>query len=319
MRRRDALRAIVAAATGGSVMQVRADAAPPAVMAAPPRRRPRLPFIGCADGTNLFYRDWGVGRPVVFVAPWALTADWWDHQVAYLSQNGLRCVAYDRRGHGRSSEPGGGYDFDTLADDLAALIRQLDLRDITLVGHSVGAAEVVRYLARHGARRVARAVLIAPITPLIVRTADNPNGADPRALEQGRELLMKEGPQRLADAAPAFFNASANAVSAETMAWWVRMIADRSSLSVKLALHRTFTETDFRADLHKITTPTLVIHGDSDVSARIDLTGRPTHHLIRGSVLNVYERAGHGLPITHADRLHGDILAFIAEPANTAE
>lgn len=299
MKRRDLLRAL---------------ASTPALAVAQPQAQPsraRPPFIECADGTRLFFRDWGTGRPVVFAPPWALNADWWEPQVASLSGRGIRCIVYDRRGHGRSSEPGRGYDLDTLADDLSALFVQLDLRDVVLVGHSMGAAEVVRYVARHGTSRVARVVLVATITPFILKTADNPDGVDRAALERGRELLLKEGPQRIADAAPAFFGAPAIPVAAETMAWWTRMMVDRCPMSVMLALHRAFTESDFRPDLPKVTVPTLLIHGDKDASTPLDRSGRRTQALIPGSVLKVYEGAAHGLTITHAERLNADLVAFI--------
>lgn len=268
------------------------------------------PFINADDGTGLFYQDWGAGRPVVFVAPWALNSNWWEYQINYLAGQGLRCVAYDRRGHGRSGSPGQGYDFDTLADDLAALFKQLDLRDVTLVGHSMGCAEVVRYLSRHNAARVARAVLVATITPFTMKTADNPLGVERGALEAGRVTLSKDRPHQVAKAAAGFFGAPKNPVSTEIMDWWTRMILDQCSLKPMIDLHRLFTETDFRPDLRKITVPTLLIHGDSDTSTPLEFTGRRTAQLIAGSQLKVYEGAAHGLPITHMDRLNADLLAF---------
>jgi non-heme chloroperoxidase len=261
------------------------------------------------DGTALFHKDWGTGPPVVFAAPWGLHADWWDYQMAHLAGRGLRCVAYDRRGHGRSAEPVSGYDLDTLADDLASVIDGLDLRDVTLVGHSMGAGEVVRYLARHGARRVARVVLIAPITPFTLRTPDNPDGVAAADLDKGRVALAVDRPHRLAAAAPAFFGVPGNDVSQATMDWWTQMLLD-CSLKVLLDLHRAFTETDFRPDLRAIACPTLVLHGDRDTSTPIDFTSRRTVGLIAGSRLEVYQGAAHGLPITHADRLSADLLRF---------
>jgi pimeloyl-ACP methyl ester carboxylesterase len=270
----------------------------------------RSPFVEARDKTRISVRDWGAGRPIVFVAPWALCSDWWDFHMMTLAAQGWRCVAFDRRGHGRSEEPGRGYDFDTLADDLSAVLEVLDLRNAVLVGHSMGAAEVVRYLTRHRSRRVARAVLIAPTTPFILKTGDNPDGAPMEALEKGREALKRDFHHRIAQAAPDFFGAPANHVSSETFDWWTRMIVDRCAMKVLLDLNKVMTETDFRAELRTIATPTLIVHGDSDKSARLELTGRRTHELIPGSRLTVYEGAAHGLAYTHADRLLADIVAF---------
>jgi non-heme chloroperoxidase len=266
-------------------------------------------FIEASDGVGLFHRDWGTGRPIVFLAPWGLHSDWWEYQMAYLTGQGLRCIAYDRRGHGRSAEPGGGYEFDTLADDLNAVIEQLDLRNVTLVGQSMGCGEIVRYLSRHRARRIARIVMVAPITPLILKTADNPDGMESSYLEKVREALSRDRPYVIAGAAPGFFGAPKNSVSAEMMEWWTNMLL-QCSLKVLLDLQRVFTQTDFRSELRTISVPTLIIHGDRDTSTPIDLTGRKTASLIPGSELKVYEDAAHGLPITHMDRLNRDLHAF---------
>jgi pimeloyl-ACP methyl ester carboxylesterase len=219
-------------------------------------------------------------------------------------------VAYDRRGHGRSDEPGTGYEFDTLADDLTAVIEQLDLRDVTLVGHSMGCAEIVRYLSRQPAHRVARAVLVSTITPLIVKTADNPSGVDESVLEKGRMALAKDRPHQVAIAAPSFFGAPAITVSTEISDWWVRLILDQCSLKVMLDLHRVFTSTDFRADLRKINVPVLLVHGNRDTSAPIDRTARRTVSLIPHCELKVYEDAAHALPVTHMEKLNAELLAF---------
>ena len=273
-------------------------------------RQPARRFIAARDGTSLFYRDWGKGPPVVFVAPWALPSDWWEYQIADLAGHGLRCLAYDRRGHGRSDEPGTGYEFDTLADDLAAVIEQLDLRDVTLVGHSMGCAEIVRYLSRQPAHRVARAVLVSTITPLIVKTADNPSGVDESVLERGRLALAKDRPHQVAIAAANFFGAPATTVSTEITDWWVRLIVDRCSLQVMLDLHRVFTRTDFSADLRKVSVPVLLVHGSRDTSVPIDVTARRTVSLIPRCELKIYENAAHALPITHMEQLNAEILAF---------
>jgi non-heme chloroperoxidase len=310
MQRRDVLRSVASAGAGLLGMAgVAARGHEMKPTAARPEVQP-APVIKCRDGTRLFYRDWGAGSAVVFVAPWALNCDWWEYQMTYLAGQGLRCIGYDRRGHGRSGEPGRGYEFDTLADDLATVLMRLDLSKVTLVGHSMGCGEVVRYLARHGSGRVARSVLVAPITPFTLKTADNPDGVDRNDLEKGRIALGKDRPGQIAKAAPAFFGAPKNAVSAEMMEWWTEQIL-QCPLKVMLDLHRVFTETDFRADLRTIAVPTLIVHGDSDVSTPLERTGRRTARLIAGSRLIVYEGAAHGLPITHMDRLNADLVAFI--------
>src|SRR5215472_4056439 len=312
MHRRNLLQSVATIAAGAGVYAIGAeDLRAAEKLSGAKEEGGSRQLIETPDGTNLFFRDWGKGRPVVFLAPWALHSDWWEYQMADLAGKGLRCIGYDRRGHGRSSQPGHGYDFDTLSDDLAALIEQLELRDITLVGQSMGCGEIVRYLSRHGATRVARIVLVSTITPFLLKTDDNPDGVDRTALEAVRKTLSKDRPHPIAAAAQTFFGAPKNSVSAEIMEWWVRMMVDGCSLKTMLDLHRMFTETDFRRELRTISVPTLLIHGDNDASTPIDLTARKTAPLIRGSQLKVYEGAAHGLPITHADRLNADLLAFV--------
>src|SRR5215472_2877235 len=249
------------------------------------------PSIVTKDGVGLFYRDWGTGAPIVFLAPWGLHSDCWEYQMAHLAGQGLRCIAYDRRGHGRSAEPATGYEFDTLADDLNAVIEQLDLQGATLIGQSLGCGEIVRYLSRYGSRRLARMVLVAPITPLLLKTADNPDGIENVYLEKVREVLSTDRAHAIAAAAPAYFGSN-NPVSPEMMDWFVKMLM-QCSLRVLLDLHRMFTRTDFRHELAEISLPTLIIQGDNDNSCPIDLTGRRTAGLIRGSQLKVYEGAAH--------------------------
>jgi len=309
MHRRNVLKSVAIAATGAGLF----SASGAAVSASGQKREAstantnRTPFIVTRDGASLFYKDWGKGKPVVFVHGWALNSDMWQYQMIHLADQGLRCVAHDRRGHGRSSDPGQGYDYDTLADDLAAVIEGLGLREITLVGHSMGGGEVVRYLSRHGAKRVARAVLVAPSTPFILKTADNPDGVDKSVFESLRAMWSKDLPKWLAENARPFFTPE---TSTEMIQWGVRM-CQQASLKALLDCNRADTETDFRAELPKITVPTLIIHGDKDVSTPLELTGRKTARLIPGSQLEVYEGAPHGLMFTHMDRLNRDLLAFI--------
>jgi pimeloyl-ACP methyl ester carboxylesterase len=271
---------------------------------------PVRPFIETPDGTSLFYQDWGTGSPVVFCAPAWLPSDWWEHQTPYLTDHGLRCITYDRRGQGRSDMPCHGYDFDTLAGDLDALMTQLDLHNVTLVGHSMGCAEAVSYLSRFGAGRVARLVMIATITPFILKTEDNPLGVERSELEQARADVRKDRPRKIAGSAASFFGAPKIPVSDEMMQWWDRMLDDQCPMIAFLQLHKAFTETDFKPDLKKITVPTLLIHGDADTSAKFETTSRLSAPLIRGSQLKIYEGAAHGLTVTHMDRLNADLLAF---------
>lgn len=268
------------------------------------------PLIETRDGVSLFYRDWGTGRPVVFAAPWAMDSDWWEYQMAFLTSQGLRCVAFDRRGHGRSHEPSRGYDFNTFADDLNAVIERLDLRQMTLVGQSMGCGEVVRYLSRHGATRVERIVLIGTITPFFLKTKDNPDGMDGAYFERVRHALRSDRPNAIAGYAPVFFGAPKNAVSSEMMRWFTDMIL-RCSLRVMLDVQHAFSETDFRSDLRAVNVPTLIIHGEDDAGTPFEITGRKTAALISGSQFKLYEGAAHGLNVTHAERLNQDVLAFI--------
>jgi non-heme chloroperoxidase len=280
---------------------------------AAPRARPAATatgrhFLDAGDGTSLFFKDWGSGLPVVFVSAWGLNSDAWVYEMTYLADQGLRCVAYDRRGHGRSTQPARGYDFDTLADDLSVLLESLDLREVTLVGHSMGCAEVVRYLARYGGSRIARAALVSTVTPCTVKTPENPDGVDRAALEAGRALLRRDFPRTVDEAAPGFFGPS-NPVSPATRSWWTGMIL-QCSLPGLVTLHRAFTETDFTPELRALPLPTLLVHGDSDVSTPLARTGRRSAQLIPRSRLEVYQGAAHGLPLTHVDRLNADLLAF---------
>jgi pimeloyl-ACP methyl ester carboxylesterase len=264
-------------------------------------------MIDISDGARLFYSDWGEGRPVVFVHSWGVNSEMWSYQTADLLDHGLRCITFDRRGHGRSSDPGRGYDADTLADDLAAVMDSLDLREATLVGHSMGGGEIARYLSRHGDGRVARIVLLASTTPFMMKTGDNPGGVDRAAFEAGRAVWRKDFPQWLADNADPFFIPE---TSPAMKRWGIDMLL-RTPLPILLTCNRTVTETDFRPDLRGIKKPTLVIHGDRDVSAPLDLTGRPSAALVPDARLAIYEGAPHGLMWTHAERLNGDLRAFI--------
>jgi len=260
-----------------------------------------------AGGVGLFCRDWGSGRPVVFVASWSLPSDSWSYQMLALNEAGYRTVAFDRRGHGRSDDPGGGYDFDTLADDLAAVLDQRDLHNAILVGHSMGCNEIVRYLSRHGSARVAGAVLLATMTPFVLKTADNPDGIDAAWFEHfRREQLMRDFPGWIDENMEPFVHAQTPAGIKD----WVRQMALGASLQALVECNRALVQTDFRAELGDVDVPVLVIAGDRDASAPLDLTARATVRLLPDARLKVYEGAPHGMFITHQAEVNRDLLEF---------
>lgn len=269
-------------------------------------------FIRSADGVELFYRDWrdestpANGQTIVFVASYSLPSDMWAYQMLALTLQGFRCVAYDRRGHGRSSDPGGGYDYDTLADDLAAVIDALDLSDITLVGYSMGGAEAVRYLTRHGNARVARLALVAATLPMLAKTPDNPDGIDRAYVDAFQQDLKTDYPQWLADNARPFAGPNAS----QAMIDWVCEMALRTSHQALFACNETVSRGDFRAELRDVDVPTLVVQGDCDVSNPLELTSRRTARTIPHARLVVYEGAPHGIFLSDAARLSADLAGF---------
>ncbi len=263
-------------------------------------------FVEGAGGVELFYRDWGAGRPVVFVASWSLPSDSWGYQMLALLDAGYRTIAFDRRGHGRSTDPGRGYDFDTLADDIAAVLDSLDLRDAVLVGHSMGCNEIVRYLTRHGSARVAGAVLLGTMTPFVLKTRDNPDGIDAGFFETFREQLMRDFPQWIDDNMVPFVHTDTPA----GMKDWVRQMALGASLQALLACNRSLVNTDFRQELARIDVPTLLIAGELDASAPLDLTARATARLMPHARLRVLEGAPHGMFITHMAEIKRELLEF---------
>lgn len=268
--------------------------------------------IQTQDGTTLFFRDWGTGKPVVFIHGWGMGGDMWEYQMTPLSSQGLRCIAYDRRGCGRSSQPGYGYDFDTFGDDLATLIEHLDLQTVTLVSHSMGGGEIARYLSRYGASRIDRMVLISTTTPFLLKTADNPDGIDKSNFDHTIAGLNRDRPQYIRTMAPSFFGADLpNCAVSPEMTQWMIDLALRASPKASIDMMRVQSEADFRADLSAFTKPTLIIHGDSDTSSPLSLTAQKTADAIPNSQLKVYENAAHGLFITHKERLKQDLLDFI--------
>jgi pimeloyl-ACP methyl ester carboxylesterase len=304
MHRRQVLKSVGTLAAGVGVRTIAVQAVATQASAA---ETVRVRQIVTGDGTSLFHKDWGSGRPVVFVSSWGLNADMWAYQMLALSGPEVRCIAFDRRGHGRSSDPGRGYDYDTLADDLGTVIEQLELNEITLIGHSMGAGEIVRYLSRHGQSRVARVVLLAPSTPFLLKTADNADGVDKTVFEQMRAMWRKDFPKWLFDNAPPFFVPE----TSPEMIRWVGAMLLQSSLKALIDLNVQVTQTDFRGELRHVSRPTFIIHGDRDLSAPLGLTGRKTADLIPGSRLTVYEGAPHGLMFTHRERLNADLLTFV--------
>jgi non-heme chloroperoxidase len=271
-----------------------------------------MPTIKSHDGTELFCRRWGDGPPVLFAHGWAMSSQAWQSAMLLTTRAGFQAIAYDRRGHGRSDDPGRGYDYDSLADDLAAVIEEFDLRDTTLVGHSMGCAEIARYLSRYGDGRVARAVMVAPFLPYPLKTADNPDGiAELPALEAMRELWVTSFAGWLAQAAPPAFGAQA---SPELVAQTIRQML-ACSLQAAIECNITGSQADMRAELARIVTPTLVLHGDADASCPLDLTGRKLPGLMANCRLKVYPGATHTLVVEQAAQMVGDILGFIGEAA----
>lgn len=273
-----------------------------------PASAERKSFVTGKDGTKLHVQDWGTGRPVVLLAAWAFHSGIWGEHIADLTARGFRCVALDRRSHGRSDAPSGGYDLDTLADDVAALFEQRDLRDAVLVAYSMGSIEAVRYLTRHGAHRVSKLVLAAPTTPFLMKTGDNPDAIPAPAIETQHDAIAKDFAKWVADNEAPFFMPD---TIPETRAW-IRAMMLSLPLPAGLACRRTIASADTRAELAKLDLPTLVLQGNKDASAPLALTGVKTAKLIKGSRLLVYEDATHALVLTHRDRFLADVTAFVA-------
>jgi len=271
-----------------------------------------MPFFVANDGTELFYKDWGTGRPVVFLHGWPLNADMWDYQMVPLVRAGLRTVAYDRRGFGRSDQPGEPFTYDTLADDLAALLEELDLSEVTLVGFSMGGGEVARYLSRHGTGRIARVMLVASVVPYLLKSADNPDGVDRAVFDDMVEGLEKDRPGFLAAFARTFYGVGLihPSLSTEFLHWSGNLALQASALST-IDCVRLFSETDFRPDLAAFTVPTAIIHGSGDKTVPIDLTGRKAAAAVPGATFIAYDGAPHGLFYTERARLTADLLDFI--------
>ena len=264
------------------------------------------------DGTNIFFKDWGKGQPIVFSHGWPLSADVWDEQLFFFASNGYRAIAHDRRGHGRSSQPWNGNDMNTYADDLSTLMEKLDLKDTILVGHSTGGGEVIRYLGRHGSRRVAKAAIVGAIPPLMLKTAANPGGLPMSAFDAIRAGVANNKSQFYKDLAFPFYGANRpdTKVTAglRDQFWLVCMQTGQKGAYDCI---KEFSESDFTEDLKKIEIPVLVLHGDDDQIVPIDDSARLSSKLLKHSTLKIYPGAPHGLTATHRDQFNADLMAFI--------
>src|SRR5262245_55100231 len=270
-----------------------------------------MPTMTTQDGTQIYYKDWGSGQPSVFSHGWPLSADAWEDQMFFLTSRGYRCIAHDRRGHGRSSQPWHGNDLDTYADDLAALVAALDLRNAVHVGHSTGGGEVARYIGRHGTQRVAKAVLIGAITPLMLKTSANPSGTPIEAFDQLRASVVADRSQFWKDLSGPFYGANrpgATVSQGLRDSFWLQGMM--AGFPAAYFCIKAFSETDLTEDLKKFDVPTLILHGDDDQIVPIGASAMLSSKLIKDSTLKVYPGLPHGMCSTHKDQINEDLLAF---------
>jgi non-heme chloroperoxidase len=273
-----------------------------------------MPTITTKDGTQIFYKDWGTGQPIVFSHGWPLTADDWDSQMMFFGQRGYRVIAADRRGHGRSTQTWDGNDMDTYADDLAALTEKLDLKNAIHIGHSTGGGEVARYIGRHGSKRVAMAVLISSVPPLMVKTPKNPAGTPIEVFDGLRAAYAENRPQFYRDITLPFYGYNRpGATISEGIRdkWWLQGMM--GGVNAGYDCIKAFSETDFTEDLKKFDVPTLVLHGDDDQIVPIAASALLSSKLVKGATLKVYPGYPHGMPTTHADHINADLLSFIEQ------
>ncbi len=268
--------------------------------------------ITTTDGTVLYYKDWGSGPSVVFSHGYPLSSDAWENQMMFLAQHGFRVIAHDRRGFGRSSQSSQGYDYDTFADDLAALIDALDLKDITLVGHSMGGGKIARYIGRHGEKRVAKAAFVAAVTPFLLKTETNANGAPVEVFDGMRAAVQADRSQWTKDVTTPYYsyNRPGAKVSEGVREDYWRQGMATGILATHYAI-TAFSQTDFREDLAKINVPTLVVHGTDDQIVPIEISGNLMTNIVKHAQSMAYDGGSHGLLITQKDRLNADLLAFL--------
>jgi non-heme chloroperoxidase len=265
-----------------------------------------------SDGTRIYYKDWGSGQPVVFSHGWPLSADAWEDQMVFLGLRGYRCIAHDRRGHGRSSQPWSGNDMDTYADDLAALVEALDLRHAIHVGHSTGGGEVARYIGRHGTSRIAKAVLIGAVPPLMLKTATNPGGLPIEVFDGLRAGVLADRSQFFKDLTLPFYGGNRPGASVSQGVrdtFWMQGM--QAGFKGVIDCIRAFSETDFTEDLKKIDVPTLIMHGDDDQIVPIGASAMLSSKLVKGSTLKVYSGFSHGMCTVNKDQINADLLSFI--------
>lgn len=271
-----------------------------------------MTFITTKDGTQIYYKDWGKGQPVVFSHGWPLSADDWDAQMLFLGTNGCRVIAHDRRGHGRSSQTWDGNEMNTYADDLAALTEHLDLKDAIHVGHSTGGGEVARYIGRHGTKRVAKAVLIGAVPPLMLKTENNPGGLPISVFDGIRAGVASDRSQFYKDLTLLFYGYNRPGVKVSEGVrerWWLQGMM--GGIKSQYDCIKAFSETDFTEDLAKFDVPTLIMHGDDDQIVPIGASALMSAKLVKNSILKVYPGLPHGMCTTNADQINADLLAFI--------
>ena len=271
-----------------------------------------MPYLTTTDKTRLYYKDWGQGTPVIFIHGWPLTADSWDDQAMAVANAGYRAISYDRRGFGRSSQPWSGFDYDTLSDDLAQLIEQTVAREVVLVGFSMGGGEVARYLSRHRAKSVSKVALISSVVPCMLKSADNPDGTEAAVFEEMARRIRTDRTAFFAGFFKDFYGVSllAHPVGQEMLVW-TQSLAMQASLRATLECAKSFSSTDFSADLAAFRVPTLIIHGTEDQTVPIKASGRAAARAIAQSTLIEYEGAPHGMLATHKQRVSSDLLGFL--------